>query len=234
MKKIIITIVAVLLVALTVCSCSSAKDKNSRVEEGATNDEANYPTPEENLFVESKGETGLRFGFTLDKFTTEFNTMYENIGGDPEDFPYKKWKKKSSNESADNGLNYEYYSLKSSEITLTATVEAESRELVNVGCGLLSDKFYKNQNTEQKVLTICGVIAAVSGGYSRDSVPFFSNLYVDTISNKEHAFWYNNAIYLFEEDSNQGVKVIFFRTMPAADDIESRWALQDYKQFWFK
>ena len=233
MKKLLIILLC-LIFTLCFSSCGGDNKKSKVSVAGATDDEANYPTPKENKYVESDGETGMRLNYTLESFTTEFNTMYEALGGKTSDFPYEKWKKAGEEKGSDNGLNYEYFSLTNDKITLTATVDTASRQLINIGCGISVKNFYANKNNEQKVMTICGSIAAVAGGYDRDSVPFFGNLYVDTISNEDHCFWYNNAIYIYERRENKGESVMHFRVMPAEDGIDKRWDIKDYKEFWFK
>lgn len=232
MKR-LIAIFMVIILAFSAASCGGG-EKVKKLPKGATEDEANYPKREKNTSVENDNETGMTYNFTLSKYTTAFNTMYVKLGGDESDYPYSKWKKKSD-EKQSNGKLYNYFYLDNGEIILTATEEDESGKLVNIGCGITVDKFNTRKNMKNKVMTVCGIMAAVSGGYSSDNVNFFSNLFVDTITSDEHCFWYEDSIYLYDKEiAENGKATILFRTMPAASNIEDDWNLQDYKDFWFE
>lgn len=215
----------------SLCSCAQKKAETVSTVSGATEDEANYPTPVKENFVESDGATGMSYQMTLDQFTSAFNSMYTSLGGSLSDYEYNKWKK--TNGEDQSGEEHKFYYLDSGDITLTASVEKESLYLTNVGCGVKSGYFYASENNQQKVMTVCGIIAAVAGGYEIDDVPFFGNLYVDTLESEEHCFWYNNSIYLLDNgESKNGEKTMLFRTMPASASIEAEWDLQDYKSYW--
>lgn len=232
MKR-IIAILMIAIFALSFMSCGNGEARK-KLPKGATEDEANYPKSEKNNFVENDNETGMTYIFTLNKYTTEFNNMYESLGGDYNDFPYKKWKKQSS-EKQSNGKLFNYYYLDNGEVVLTATEEDESKRLVNVGCGITVKKFNSKKNMKNKVMTLCGIMAATAGGYKSGDVNFFSNLFVDTISSNEHCFWYESSIYLYDKETAKNNKsTILFRTMPAALNIEDDWNLQDYKEYWFE
>lgn len=228
-----VSIILILIFILSFSACGENKEEK-KLPKGATEDQANYPKRVKNKFIENDNETGMIYNFTLNKYTTEVNAMYEKIGGNYKEFPYKKWKKQSS-ERQSNGKLYNFYYLKSKYVTLTATEEDESRHLVNVGSGITVKKFNSNENIKNKVMTICGIMAAVAGGYKSDDVNFFGNLYADTISAKDNSFWYEDCIYLYEkQNASNGESTILFRTMPAEKNIKSEWNLIDYKDYWFE
>lgn len=230
MKR-LISLLLIFVFIFSLTSCAGKTDK--KLPKGATEDEANYPKKEKNNSVVNDNETGMIYNFTLDKFTTEFNTMYSELGGDYKEFPYKKWKKRSSEKQA-NGKLYNYMYLVSKEVVLTATEEDETRHLVNIGCGITVKKFNSSQELKSRVMTICGIMASVAGGYSKDSVNFFGNLFVDTISSDDNSFWYEDSIYHYDkETASDGRETILFRVMPAESNIEDKWNLQDYKDYWF-
>lgn len=235
MESIMKKLTAALLIVILIFSFSACgKEEEKKLPKGATEDQANYPKREKNKFTENDNATGMIYNFTLDKYTTELNTMYEKLGGDYKEFPFKKWKKQSS-ENQSNGKLYNFYYLKSKYVTLTATEEDESRCLVNLGCGITVKRFNADENTKSRVMTICGIMAAVSGGYTSDEVNFFGNLFADTISAKDNSFWYEDCIYLYEkQNASNGESTILFRTMPAEKNIKSEWNLIDYKDYWFE
>lgn len=231
MKRVFI-IIMIIAVAAALSSCKG-DSKTPSLPKGATEDEANYPKKIKDTAVVNDNETGKTFNYTLNLYTTEFNTMYETLGGDYKDFPFKKWKKQSS-EKQPNGKIYNFYYLRSKDVVLTATEEEESKYLVNVGCGITVNRFNKNNSEKTKVMTICGIMAASSGGYSSKDVSFFGNLFVDTISSDDHHFWYDGNIFIYDkETSSDGKDTILFRTMPAASNIKKDWKIKDYKEYWF-
>lgn len=231
--KIISVLLAVLIFAGAFSSCGTLKKDAKITANGATEDEANYPTPEQNNYDEAETDTGMCYSFTLDRFTTGFNTMYVNLGGEADDFPYKKWTQTYEGVEAANGRYYDYYYLDSGEdIILTSVIETTTRRVINLGCGVKLDYFMKNEDNRQRVMTVCGIMAAVAGGYTVDEVPFFTNLYIDTIDSDAHEFWYNGSIYLYEERVNGKDSTILLRTMPAKPEIEAEWNLKDYKDYW--
>ena len=83
-------------------------------------------------------------------------------------------------------------------------------------------------------MTICGIMAAVSGGYESDAVTFFDNLFVDTINSQDNSFWYNDSIYLLSTEKGKDNKesTMLFRTMPASEEIRNKWNIQDYVSYW--
>ena len=232
--KSICILLTLVLILSGFCSCAQTSAENASYENGATEDEANYPLPNRENFVESETETGMSYSFTLDRFTTEFNTIYLSLGGNIKDFPYKKWKQTIEGVEAANGRYYDYFYLDSGKnIVLTAVIETESRRVINLGCGVKVSYFMKNENNRQRVMTVCGIMAAAAGGYSVDDVPFFGNLYVDTIDGTEHEFWYQNSVYAYEEAvSNNSESTMLMRTMPASQSILTEWDLRDYKDYW--
>lgn len=231
MKKLIYLILIITLV-LSMCSCSQ-----NTTTSGATEDEANYPQPVENTFIESENSTGMRYSMTLWDYTTAFNLMYSDLGGgNTEGISFSEWTLIEENKKDDNGVNYNYYYYNNGKIVLTATVETETEQVMNLGCGTTVDLFTESSSNQQETMTLCGIMAAVAGGYESDAVTFFDNLFVDTINSEDNCFWYNNSIYLLstEEGNNKKESTMLFRTMPATDRIRDKWNIQDYISYWHK
>lgn len=230
MKKLI----CVVLIVFTIFSLCSCTENNSSVN-GATEDEANYPQPVEENFTESENSTGMRYDMTLWDYTTAFNLMYSDLGGGAtEGISFSDWVLMEENQKDDNGVKYNYYYYNNGHIVLTATVETESEQVMNLGCGTTVERFRESSSNQQEVLTICGIMAAVSGGYESDAVTFFDNLFVDTINSQDNSFWYNDSIYLLSTEKGKDNKesTMLFRTMPASEEIRNKWNIQDYVSYW--
>lgn len=230
MKK-LICVVLIVFTMFSLCSCTENKSSVN----GATEDEANYPQPVEENFTESENSTGMRYDMTLWDYTTAFNLMYSDLGGGAtEGISFSDWVLMEENQKDDNGVKYNYYYYNNGHIVLTATVETESEQVMNLGCGTTVERFTESSSNQQEVLTICGIMAAVSGGYESDAVTFFDNLFVDTINSQDNSFWYNDSIYLLSTEKGKDNKesTMLFRTMPASEEIRNKWNIQDYVSYW--
>ncbi len=220
-----------LFIIFSLCSCNQSKSTVT----GSTEDEANYPQPYEYNFTESKNSTGIRYDMTLWDYTTAFNLMYSDLGGgDTMEISFSDWVLMEENQEDNTGVEYDYYYFNNEKIVLTATVEKESEQVMNLGCGTTVERFTKSPIAQQETLTICGIMAAVSGGYESDAVTFFDNLFVDTVNSQDNCFWYNDSIYLLstEKGKNNKESTMLFRTMPASEEIRDKWNIQDYVSYW--
>lgn len=237
MKKLICLILTVSLLLLFP-SCNMGSDSNTSnnksEDKTATADEG-YPYPNKVNWEESQNATGARFNLTLKEYTEQFNKMYNSLGGGSEEIDYSKWQLMKKGQLDENGVAYDYYYYADDKAVLTATVEQQSGKLMNLGCGTTVSVFInENETTYQSViLAMTGIMACVAGGYSVDNVTFFADLYVDTISNSNNSFWYNNCIYLLnvEEGETDEDSTMLFRIVAATDNIEEEWQLINYKTY---
>lgn len=228
MKKLFCLCFGILLAA---CFCSCNRQGKAV---GATEDEAFFPVPAEYNYVESEGATQLRYDMTLWDYTTAFNLMYSDLGGgNTEGISFSDWTLLKKNEKDDSGVRYNYYYYSSGKIVLTATVEAQSQQVVNLGCGTTVEVFNTDAADRQETMTLCGIMAAVAGGYESDAVTFFDNLFADTVNSGEKCFWYRDSIYMLstEKGGDSKESTMLFRTMPASEKIRDKWNLQDYVSY---
>lgn len=197
--------------------------------------EKEFPSPKNPNWEESGNVTGARFNMTLREYTEKFNEMYNSLGGGSEELEFTNWQLQKSGQYDDNGVEYDYYYYADDKAVLTATVETVSGKLMNLGCGTTLSVFVNDSDPKYQgiILNMTGIMAAVAGGYSAEDVKFFSDMYVDTISNSNSSFWYNNCIYLLniQDNNNDRDSTMLFRVVAAKDSIESDWKLIDYKTY---
>jgi acylphosphatase len=230
MKK-FICLILIVIFSLSLCACSKSTTRIS----GATEDEANYPTPVEDNYEESENSTGLRYNMTLWDYTTSFNLMYSDLGGgNVQGVSFSDWVLMKENQKDENGITYNYYYYNNGKVVLTATVETESEKVMNLGCGTTVARFTDSASAQQETMTLCGIMAAVAGGYESEAVTFFDNLFVDTINKDDNCFWYNNSVYMLstEDGKDDEESTMLFRTMPVSESIRDKWNLQDYQTYW--
>ncbi len=234
MKKLICLFLAVSVLFL-LPSCSQEKkdtvETTQAVTKPATIDQG-YPLPNNQNWEPSNNATGARFNFTLEEYTNRFNTMYNSLGGDLEQLDFSLWQVTNENQVDENGIVYDSYYYASDGLVLTATVEKDSKKIMNLGCGTTVALFVDDQETQHQtvILGMTGVMACVAGDYPVDDVTFFGDLFVSCISNTNNSFWYNNCIYLvnIEEGETDEDSTVLFRIVPATDNIEKEWNLENY------
>lgn len=237
MKKLICLILAITMLFL-LPSCSQPKEEKTETTETVTNPatiDQGYPVPNNQNWEPSDNATGARFNFTLEEYTTKFNAMYNSLGGELEELDFNLWQITSQNQVDENGIVYDNYYYANDGVVLTATVEKESNKLMNLGCGTTVSIFVDDNKSQQQtvILGMAGVMACVAGDYPVGDVTFFGDLFVNCISNNNNSFWYNNCIYLvnIEEGETDDDSTVLFRIVPATDNIESEWKLENYIKY---
>ena len=227
MKKLLWTVLLV-FVAVFICSCSSA-------EVAETEENSIFPTTENYNFVESENLTELRFDMTLWEYTTRFNNMNSDKEGSMQlGISMSDWVLLEEGNVDESGVEYDSYYFNSGKVVLTATVETKSQQIMNLGCGTTVEQFKSSPETQRDIMTVCGIMCAVAGGYNIESVDFFSNLFLDTFDSRENSFWYQDSMYILttEEGDSDAERTMLFRTMPVGEELREQWSLVDYKTFY--
>ena len=227
MKKLLWTYLLV-FVAVFTCSCSSA-------EVAETEENSIFPTTENYNFVESKNLTELRFDMTLWEYTTRFNNINSDKEGSMQlGISMSDWELLEEGNVDESGVEYDSYYFNSGKVVLTATVETKSQQIMNLGCGTTVEQFKSSPETQSDIMTVCGIMCAVAGGYNIESVDFFSNLFLDTFDSRENSFWYQDSMYILttEEGDSDAERTMLFRTMPVGEELREQWSLVDYKTFY--
>ena len=227
MKKLLWTVLLV-FVAVVICSCSSA-------EVAETEENSIFPTTENYNFVESENLTELRFDMTLWEYTTRFNNMNSDKEGSMQlGISMSDWVLLEEGNVDESGVEYDSYYFNSGKVVLTATVETKSQQIMNLGCGTTVEQFKSSPETQRDIMTVCGIMCAVAGGYNSESVEFFSNLFLDTFDSRENSFWYQDSMYILttEEGDSDAERTMLFRTMPVGEELREQWSLVDYKTFY--
>ena len=227
MKKLLWTVLLV-FVAVVICSCSSA-------EVAETEENSIFPTTENYNFVESENLTELRFDMTLWEYTTRFNNMNSDKEGSMQlGISMSDWVLLEEGNVDESGVEYDSYYFNSGKVVLTATVETKSQQIMNLGCGTTVEQFKSSPETQSDIMTVCGIMCAVAGGYNIESVDFFSNLFLDTFDSRENSFWYQDSMYILttEEGDSDAERTMLFRTMPVGEELREQWSLVDYKTFY--
>lgn len=227
MKKLLLGLNLALVVLLS-CSCAGKAPE-------VTENDSIFPTAESYNYVESDNLTELRYDMTLWEYTTRFNNMNSDIQNCMQlGVSMLDWVVLEEGNVDESGVEYDYYYYNSGQIVLTATVETESQQIMNLGCGTTVEQFESSEETQKNIMTMCGIMSAVAGGYNADSVEFFSNLFLDAFDSRENSFWYQDSMYILtvEEGESDAESTMLFRTIPVGEKLREQWSIADYKTFY--
>lgn len=227
MKKLLLGLNLALVVLLS-CSCVGETAE-------ITENDSIFPTAESYNYVESDNLTELRFDMTLWEYTTRFNSMNSDLQNSMQlGISMTDWMVLEEGKVDESGVEYDYYYYNSGQIVLTATVETKSQQIMNLGCGTTVEQFESSEETQKNILTMCGIMSAVAGGYNADSVEFFSNLFLDTFDSRENSFWYQDSMYILtvDEGESDAESTLLFRTIPVGEELREQWSIADYKTFY--
>ena len=159
MKKLLLGLNLALVMLLS-CSCGGKATE-------VTEDDSIFPTAESYNYVESDNLTELRFDMTLWEYTTRFNSMNSDLQNSMQlGISMLDWVVLEEGNVDESGVEYDYYYYNSGQIVLTATVETKSQQIMNLGCGTTVEQFESSEETQSNILTMCGIMGAVAGGYS--------------------------------------------------------------------
>lgn len=226
---------------LLLCCCSSEQPLSEEkiiTNEKATADSAvkiSFPTPTKATTEESDNAFGARYCFTIEVFTDMLNDCYAEMsnGESKEKFSYDKWQVLSQELCDDNSVKYSSYYYMTDAITIIASVEDESKKVMNVGCGCTYAAFNDSKdNFSYSVLTMAAMLSSVAGGYETDKMEFLYYIYLDAVSSKK-SFYYNNSAYVMtlKDNGDDDNSVVLFMSSPVSNDSKEKLMLTDYKTY---
>ena len=218
-------IVAVLVSALIIAglsSCDSQKSDNQlksieKPKTSATADEAENLTVATNSVEKCSNVNGMRFNMTLREFTVKYNNELKNQG-EKTQIALNKWQKSGDVEKDNNGVEVQYWYYDDEKFNLTASVEAKSEKLLNIGLGTTLTQFMgttDNQNNSDIILSKAALMAQAVCGFPEGSTLWYKG-YVFHLSTKE-------------DKSDSKKNIMLFRVFPVTDELKEEWKLVEYK-----
>lgn len=236
MKRFLCLILVVLMIA-SLCACAK-KSSNTAKPQNTTptqTQENNYPKPSKVTFENSPNKLGARYIFTLEEYTTMLNNECKALGNgsDTQFFDYENWEKVSQNLTDDNGVLYESYSYVTDMLTITASVETESKKLMNISCGAPYEMFtHGDEEFQYNVILTTAILSMVAGGYTEQDLEFLYSIFYDS-AQKKKGFFYCDSLYMMNLNKDKGEKVssVLFMTSPCSSEIIDEWGLLNYADF---
>lgn len=235
-------IVAVLVSALIIAglsSCDSQKSDNQlksieKPKTSATADEAENLTVATNSVEKCSNVNGMRFNMTLREFTVKYNNELKNQG-EKTQIALNKWQKSGDVEKDNNGVEVQYCYYDDEKFNLTASVEAKSEKLLNIGLGTTLTQFMgttDNQNNSDIILSKAALMAQAVCGFPEGSSAVLQDIFYRTTTGSNDTLWYKGYVFHLstkEDKSDSKNNIMLFRVFPVTDELKEEWKLVEYK-----
>lgn len=239
MKRLLCFIISVLML-VSLCACSddtqtASKGMMSDNEKDKQAISIDYPAPSRMTYEDSTNKLGARYVFTLKEYNDMLNKACRELGksSDTDFFDFNNWTVMSDNLTDDNGIVYETYCYPTDVLTITATIEKESKKVMQLSCGALYKQFEEgSEEFQYNVILTAAILAMVAGGYEQQDLTFLYSIFYDCAKEKK-GFYYHSNMYMIDytKGENDSESVVLFMTSPIKDEIKTEWKLSDYATF---
>ena len=198
----------------------------------ATQDEGDF-TARLDAVEDSPNVNGKRFNINLRNFTFDYNKEKDALStGDK--LVFAKWNKKSAAKD-NNGVDIEYWYYDDREISFTATVETESKKIMNIGCGTTMNQFTAEKDNGDKnsdiILGKAALMAKVVCGFPEGSESILQDIFYRTATESDDSLWYRGYVFTLSTEENKDDSdndIMQFRVFPITDDLKKEWKLEEY------
>lgn len=160
-----------------------------------------------------------RYTFTLRELTEMLEDAIKVVHLRPDG-----WQLISAGLIDDSGTPYSSYYYQTGEITLTAAVENQSREVLNIGCGCQKERLTE-EDFRDSFTRLMAVAAAQAGGYTEQSADFLQEIFIELLDGEDKELYYEQALYICSEDDD----TVMLMISPAADRAAVTDDVKDYQ-----
>lgn len=220
---------------MAACSNSPAINQQQVQANLSTVDEI-YPAQNLNSIEKSDNVNGVRFTLTLEEYTEKFNKIKRSLGED-DLIPKDGWKQKSDVKADENHVSLCYYYYNGDTYNLTATVEVESKKLVNVGLGTTISNFMSdegNAEASNKTLENAAIMAEAVCQFPTGSESFLENVFYRVTTDSGDSVWYQGFVFSLSTQENKTdskSSIMLYRVFPVSDELKEEWELVEYENF---
>ena len=158
------------------------------------------PQPTEVRSERADNCIGARYTFTLAELSDMLAEDPDTKTADMEiSVRQSDWRLLSDGLVDDSGTAYSTYYCPIGVMTLTAAVENDSREVMNIGCGCDKDLLTRREQREAYIRT-AAVIACRAGGYTDRDTAYLEGIFDTLLDGEEAELYYEGALYIKSED----------------------------------
>lgn len=226
-----LSLIAAIIMVLSACS-KEGKPLKIDNPNSSTNDEI-LPAFNEKSVESSPNVNGMRFTMTIDDFTDSYNE-FKREKGEQDLISKDKWKQKDGVARDNNGVEIKYFYYDDDEVNFTATVEADSGKLLNIGCGTTMSTFMsqdENGNNSDRILYKAAVMAKTVCRFPTGSEGVMQDIFYRITTENIDSMWYQGFIFSLstqEDKSDPKSNVMLFRVFPISETLKEEWNPQEY------
>lgn len=232
-----ISLILIVCTLIFMCGCD---DNNNSIdveqpEKIATGDQI-FSAQNENAVEESDNVNGMRFTLTLPEFTEKYNETARQTDGILA-ISKDKWKVNGDVKTDSNGVEIRYYYYDESDTNFTATVEARTGKIMNMGCGTTMSNFVaqdENSSNSDMILKKSAIMAASVCQFPTDSLDVLQDIFYHTTFESSSSLWYQGFIFSLSTQENKTdseKSVMLLRVFPVKDELKDEWKVTDYESY---
>lgn len=235
MKKLALLVVLSLILTLTACTDKKVDISVEQPKNISTGDEI-FPARNDKSIEISPNVNGMRFTFTLADFTEKYNEITKATGGS-DLLDFKGWKKQGEATSDVHGVKIQYYIYNENNINFTASVEIESKKIVNIGCGTTMGNFIKFEgdvSNSDIILRKTAIMAQAVCQFPMGSIDLLQDIFYSTTNESIESLWYQGFVFSLStknDKSNSENNIMLFRVFPITDELKEEWKILDYEVY---
>lgn len=169
---------AIIVTLVFISSCNKGKGEKEATDVKSTYDEVIVST-DSKAIESSSNVNGMRFGSTLEDFTTLYNECKRNMG-ENDLIMLGNWQKHGKETADDNGVKIQYYYYDDDNTNFTATVEVDTNKILNIGFGTTMRYFMgqtDGKNNDDSVLEKAALMAQCICKYENGSTDVLKNIF---------------------------------------------------------
>ena len=235
----IIAVVLILLAAFLIIYISACNSKSGKSEThanytiSATGDEGISIQMGSNAVEESPNVNGMRFTSTLAEFTTHYNEAKKALN-ETDYINMDKWRKHGAETTDDNGVKIQYYYYDDDNTNFTATVEIESKKILNIGFGTTMSYYMgrtENLANSDIALEKAALMAQSVCLYPKGSTDIIKEIFRKTTTTENDILWYQGCVYKLdtqEDQQDSKNNIMLFRIFPVTENLRAEWNLKEY------
>lgn len=232
MILLVMTII-VILILFSTCGKNSEKTSSQSTGQVSTSNEV-YSLISDNAYEESENVNGKRFNTTLLEFTERYNESKRALG-ENDLVMSGNWRKNGEETVDDNGVKIQYYYYDDENVNFTATVEVESKKILNIGCGTTMNNFMMHTdevNNSEIILKKAALMAQSVCQFKIDNTNILQDVFYKTTTDKNDTLWYQGCVYKLstqEDRDDSKNNIMLFRVFPISESLKQEWKLTEYE-----
>lgn len=216
---------------LAACGANSKKSTADSASRTATADGA----ISNGVVEESPNVNGMRFNLTLTEFTDRYNAEKSRMK-QKDVLTLNRWIKDDNSELDNNSVHVQYWHHDDRDASFTASVEARSEKIMNIGCGTTVSNYQgktEGAANSDPVLEKAALMAQIACGFSPDTRETLADIFDRTVTEPDNSLWYKGFVFNFstmKDKLDKTKDIMLFRVFPITEALKQEWSLKEYRE----